>query len=95
MYQAQEGFQYHFVLKPQYSISGCRKDAACYIAGIRKDDKIISINKKKAGDFTLQKINDLMKGEDGTIIHFEIERAGEKMKFQLILKDPIPYQDEN
>lgn len=95
VYQAQEGFQYHFVLKPQYSISGCRKDAACYIAGIRKDDKIISINKKKAGDFTLQKINDLMKGEDGTIIHFEIERAGEKMKFQLILKDPIPYQDEN
>ena len=56
---------------------------------------IISINKKKAGDFTLQKINDLMKDEDGTIIYFEIERAGEKMKFQLILKDPIPYQDEN
>ena len=36
-----------------------------------------------------------MKDEDGTIIYFEIERAGEKMKFQLILKDPIPYQDEN
>lgn len=95
VYDSREGFQYSFVLKPKYSVAGCRKDSPCFVAGIRKDDKIISINKRKAGDFTLQKINDLMKSEDGTKINFEVERKGEKLKFQLILKDPIPYQNAN
>ena len=36
-----------------------------------------------------------MKGNDGTEVHFEVERGGEIMIFKLILKDPIPYQDEN
>lgn len=95
VYSAKENFQYHFVLKPKYSVAGCRREALCYEAGIRKDDKIISINKKKAGDYTLQKINDLMKGNDGTVVNFEVERGGQTMIFKLILKDPIPYQDEN
>ena len=76
-------------------MAGCRKEAQCYIAGIRKDDKIISINNKKSGDWTLQKINDLMKQEDGTTVTFDMERNRQKMTFKLILKDPIPYQDEN
>ena len=59
-YESEDKFKYNFVLKPQYSVAGCRKEAQCYIAGIRKDDKIISINNKKSGDWTLQKINDLM-----------------------------------
>ncbi len=95
IYSAKEKFQYHFVLKPKYSVAGCRREAPCYEAGIRKDDKIISINKKKAGDYTLQKINDLMKDNDGTTVNFEVERGGQIMIFKLILKDPIPYQDEN
>jgi hypothetical protein len=95
VYKSSEAFKYNFVLKPQYSISGCRKDSPCFIAGLRKDDKIISIDKVKAGNLTLQKINDLLKGEDGTKINFEIERKNEKMTFQLKLKDPIPYQDAN
>lgn len=95
VYDAKEGFRYNFVLKPKYSVAGCRKDSPCYIAGIRKDDKIISINKKNGGDFTLNKINDLMKQEDGTTVTFEIERNQQKMSFKLILKDPIPYQDAN
>lgn len=92
-YEAQESFKYNFVLKPQYSVSGCRKDSPCYVAGIRKDDKIISINKKSGGDFTLQKINDILKEDDGTTVTFEIERNKQKMTFRVILKDPIPYQD--
>jgi len=95
VYNAREGFQYSFVLKPKYSVAGCRKDSPCYTAGMRKDDKIISINKRKAGDFTLQKINDLLKDEDGTLISFEIERNHQNMIFQIKLIDPIPYKDEN
>lgn len=94
-YEAKDSFKYNFVLKPQYSVSGCRRDSPCFTAGIRKDDKIISINKKKVGDYTLQKINNLLKDEDGTKITFEIERKDKKMTFELKLIDPIPYQDAN
>lgn len=95
VYSAEEGFRYNFVLRPTYSVAGCRKDSPCYIAGIRKGDKIISINNKNVGNFTLQKINDLLKNEDGTILHFRIEREGATTDHSVILKDPIPYQDEN
>lgn len=95
VYDAKEGFQYNFVLKPKYSVAGCRTDSPCYIAGLRKDDKILSINKKKAGNYTLQQINNLMRGDDGTKVNFEVERNSQTFKFQIILVDPIPYQDAN
>ena len=95
VYDVKEGFQYNFVLKPKYSIAGCRPDSPCYIAGLRKDDKILSINKKKAGNYTLQQINNLMRGDDGTKVNFEVERNSQTFKFQIILVDPIPYQDAN
>ncbi|MGZ5284101.1 MAG: PDZ domain-containing protein [Kaistella sp.] len=93
VFDSTEGFQYNFVLKPKYSIAGCRTDSPCALAGLRKNDKIISINRKKAGGFTLERINNLLRGEDGTRINFEIERNSQIMNFQLILVDPIPYQD--
>jgi hypothetical protein len=94
-YEAKESFKYNFVLKPKYSVAGCRKDSPCFLAGIRKEDKIISINRKKVGDYTLQKINNLLKEEDGTKITFDIERNNQKMSFEIKLIDPIPYQDAN
>lgn len=92
-FETSDTFKYNFVLKPQYSVTSCRKDSPCSVAGIQKNDKIISINDKNAGEFTLEKINDLLKSDDGTILTFEIERKNQKMKFQLTLIDPIPYQD--
>lgn len=94
-YEAEKSFKYNFVLKPQYSVVGCRKDSPCFVAGIRKDDKIITINKKKASDYTLEKINNLLREEDGTRVTFEVERDLQKMTFQIILIDPIPYKDGN
>lgn len=94
-YEAEKSFKYNFVLKPQYSVVGCRKDSPCYVAGIRKDDKIITINKKKASEYTLEKINNLLREEDGTLVTFEMERDLQKMTFQIILIDPIPYKDGN
>ncbi len=88
-----EGFRYNFVLKPKYSVAGCRPDSPCYTAGVRKGDKIISINRRKAGDYTLSKINQLFKSQEGTKVNIEVERENEILKFQMILIDPIPYQD--
>ena len=94
-FEAKESFRYNFTLKPQYSVSGCRKDSPCFIAGIRKDDKILSINRKKIGEYTLQKINELLRQEEGTKINFVIERNNKELPFQIKLTDPIPYQDAN
>lgn len=94
-YEARDSFRYNFVLKPRFSVAGCRIDAPCFISGMRTGDKIISINKRKIGDFTLEKINALLKEEDGTKITFDIERENKNMTFQIVLTDPIPYQDAN
>lgn len=86
------GFQYNFVLKPKFSVAGCRKDSPCFKAGVRKDDKIISINGTKAGYFTLQRIYNLLKEEgDGSIVSINVERDGEILNFKITLEDPIPY----
>ncbi len=90
-----QDFKYNFVLKPQYSIAGCRKESPCETAGLRKDDKILKINNKPASNFTLQKISDVLRQDDGTKVNFEIEREQQKKTFEIILKDPIPYRDEN
>ena len=92
---SEEKFAYNFLLKPKFSVAGCRKDAPCYEAGIRKNDEIVSINKKLAGDWTLENMYSLLKGEDGTIVTFQILRKNEPFTFKIKLKDPIPYQDEN
>lgn len=95
VFNASAGFQYNFVLKPKYSIAGCRKNSPCDQAGLRKNDKIIKVNRKNAGSYTLQKLNNLLKQEDGKTIDFEIERNNEILRFTIVLKDPIPYQNEN
>lgn len=88
-----QNFRYNFILKPQYSVAGCRKGSPCEEAGIQKNDKILKINGRAAGNFTLQKILDLLRGDDGESISFEIERNGEKKTVNIQLKDPIPYED--
>ena len=91
-----EDFAYNFVLKPKFSVAGCRKESPCFVAGMKKGDEIIKINKKQVGDMTLAKINEILKEEDGTAVTFEVLRDNNFTKtFKIILKDPIPYQDAN
>lgn len=87
------GFQYKFVLKPNFVVSGVRKDSPAFIAGIRAEDAIISINGTKGTDFTMYKIQDLMKSENGKQINMVIQRNGMEIKFSFTLEDPIPYQE--
>ena len=94
LWQKQDNFQYKFVLKPQFSIAGCRKDSPCSQAGLKAGDKILSIGSKKANVLTLEKINYLLKAsEDGYKLKIRVERNTEVLDFYLILEDPIPYQD--
>lgn len=95
VYNQEENFRYNFVLKPKFSVAGCRKDSPCFVAGIRKNDQLISINKKPVGNMSMQKINDYFKDTDGTKIHLEVERDQQVLQFIITLVDPIPYQDAN
>ena len=87
-----EKFRYNFVLKPKFTVAGCRKDSPCFVAGIRKNDQLISINKKTVGDMSMQRINDYFKEDDGKKIYLEIERNDQILNIILTLEDPIPYQ---
>ena len=93
VYTSESEFKYRFILKPEYSVAAIRLNSPGYKSGIRKDDKIITINGKKAGDLTLEKINELLKSEEGKTVTFEIERKKQILKFSFELEDPIPYQE--
>lgn len=79
-------FKYKFVLKPIYLIVNVRKNSPAEICGLQKGDIIISINQKPGYEFTLEKINALLKSEEENWIHFEVERDSQilKFKFQLL-----------
>lgn len=84
---------YRFVLKPIFAIAGVRKDSPADKAGLKKDDKLISINGKKTVDMTMEKIMEMMKSEEGKTINMQILRNNKEMTLSFDLEDPIPYQE--
>lgn len=79
-------FKYKFVLKPIYIIANVRKNSPAAISGLQKGDVVVKINAKPAYQFTLEKINTLLKPEEEKWITFEVEREGKHLifKFQLL-----------
>lgn len=78
--------KFNFVLKPIFKIVNVREDSPGATAGLKKDDVIVSINRKPASTYTLQSINELLKSEDGKKILFEVNRNGKYVKTTLQLK---------
>lgn len=85
--------QYKFVLKPLFSIAGVRKDSPGFIAGLKKDDQLITINGKKTTEMNLQKILEIMKSEEGKTITMKVLRKNQELTLNFTLEDPIPYQE--
>ncbi|MFY8180710.1 MAG: PDZ domain-containing protein [Flavobacterium sp.] len=83
----ENNLKYRFELKPIYVIANVRKDSPAAIAGLKKEDVIVTINNQNGYNFTLQKINELLKSEEGKSIEFEIDRKGKIMKFRFQLKN--------
>lgn len=82
----ENNLKYRFELKPIYVIANVRKDSPAAIAGLKKEDIIVTINNQNGYNFTLEKINELLKSEEGKSIEFEIDRKGKIMKFKFQLK---------
>lgn len=79
--------KYKFKLKPVYIISNVRKDSPAALAGLKKEDVILKINNQDSYNFSLEKINTLLKSEEGKIIQFEINRSGKILNFKIQLKN--------
>lgn len=88
-----DAFQYKFSLKPIFSIAGVRKDSPAYEAGLKKDDRILSINGDLTSEMTLEKIVEIMKSSEGRNITMIIQRKNERLTVRFTLQDPIPYQE--
>lgn len=77
--------QIRFTLKPVFKVASIRKNSSAEEAGIKKGDRIISVNGINTHNLTIEKINQLLKSEEGKNISIELERNGVtiKTKFQL------------
>jgi hypothetical protein len=84
--KTKSSFKTKYVLKPVYSISSIRKGSPAEICGLQKGDMVLSINGSNAYNYTLQRINDMLKDEEGKWLYFEVDRNGQVLKFRFQLK---------
>lgn len=82
-------YKFKYILKPTYNITHIRKDSPASQVDLKVGDKIISINNKKAYNYTIQKITDLFQSEDGKKIKMEVEREGKIIEVVFYLKKII------
>lgn len=80
-------FSYNF--KPAYKIKNVVKDSPADLAGLLKDDVIITLNNRPAHEYKLSQIIHKFQEKDGKKIKMTVERNGEKLKFEFRLKKKI------
>ncbi len=67
-------FAYKFGLKPVYIVFNVRAASAAAEAGLKENDKIISVNGKTAHKLSLDQITKLLRGPDDKLIKMEVLR---------------------
>ena len=82
----QNKLRYKFELKPVFVITHIRKDSPASRVGLLKDDLLLSINGNLAGNYKLQEIIELLKGDENKKINMQVDRNGKVLKFQFQLK---------
>lgn len=82
-------YKFKYILKPTYNITHIRKDSPASEVDLKEGDKIISINNKRAYNYTIQKITDLFQSEEGKKIKMEVERDGKIIEVVFYLKKII------
>lgn len=85
----QNNLKIQFVLKPTFKIYNVRIGSPAEKSGLKANDKIIKINGQKSYDFSIEKINELLKSEEGKTIEMEVERNAKTYKFKFQLKKII------
>jgi membrane-associated protease RseP (regulator of RpoE activity) len=80
----QKGFQIRFVLKSVFTIFNVREGSPAQLAGLKKGDRILSVN--KSTELTIERINAFLKSGEGKPIDLVVERNGTVLPFRFILK---------
>ena len=80
---------FQYILKPGIEISYVRKNSIADKAGLKINDKLLSINGKKAINFKLYEILEILQKSVNEIIVIEVERKGQKITVGLLLKEEI------
>ena len=78
--------KYKFELKPIYIVTNVRKNSPADFAGIQKDDIIVKVNNRNGYNYTLQKLNELLKSSEGKTIELIVDRNGKLLNFKFQLK---------
>ncbi len=74
---------------PIYVIHNVTKNSPAYIAGLKEDDQIVSINRIKAINYSLNNIVLLLQSRTGRKIRIKVNRNGKIIKTKIILKKTI------
>ena len=82
----QDNLKIKFELKPVFRIFNVRDGSTAQLAGLQNGDRILKINGKNAHYLTLEKINELLKSEDGKTIEITVDRKGVNLKYKFQLK---------
>ena len=85
----QDNLKIHFELKPIFKIASVRPESEAEAAGLKVGDRVLKINSQIAHGFTIERINELLKSEEGKSIEMEIERDTKTYKFKFELKKII------
>jgi len=85
----QSNLKIHFDLKPVFKIASVRTGSEADKSGLKIGDKILKINSHISHDFTIEKINELLKSEPGKIIIMEVERNNRSYEVKFQLKEII------
>lgn len=85
----QSNLKIHFELKPVFKIASVRIGSEADKAGLKIGDKILKINKQLSHDFTIERINELLKSEPDKTIEIEVERNTINYTFKFQLKEII------
>jgi C-terminal processing protease CtpA/Prc len=87
--RVQDNLKVKFALKPVFTINSVRDDSPAALAGLMKNDRLLKIEGRSTHDLTIEKINGLLKSEEGRTIELVVERNGKQYKFKFQLKSII------
>lgn len=82
-------FKYKLELKPVYIISNIRKNSQAETIGLKNDDVIKSINRRPAYQYSLNRINLLLRSEEEKWLTIEVERNGITLEFKLFIQNEL------
>lgn len=80
---------YKYNFKPSYKVDKIAKDSPAYIAGVKENDVIYSLNGKRAYSYKLENILAVFQSKDNKKIRLVVERNGERKRFEFRLKKRI------